>query len=1044
MSLMCRLKTATFTFLYIFSCVVFAQNGPGAIEDTSGTSDLVLWLDAAKITGVTDLNTVGIWKDISGYGNDASITGTANKPHFRENIVNGNPVVGFNGSAGYLQGSFGGSFGAPCTIIAVPYFNDLNQAANTNDYIISIGSGGGSYKHFSIARRKSSGGDGNRYYSWVNDGSPKLGDTIVAQQWNILSQVNATTSQYHTFYQNGAASTTNDDYSSFPSTDGIYRIGQWYHGGDNRLNGRLAELMVFDKVLSVLELNIIHSYLSAKYDVSIASDYYTGDDPGNGDNDLDVVGIGFDSGSTNSGAESAGLDLDIVSDFDDGDYVLYGHNVSENSVNTSDVNGSIVARWDRAWWLDITNTGDDVNCKFVFSQAKGEIGFGGLDQNDVSDYKLIYKNSPAGSWSIVATASTVIPNAVIFDDVELTADGYYTLGTIDSDSQVGYSPVASGYKGPGGVGETDGSSNLKLWYNVGDMEGESGDEILAIADESGNGNKVTQETHLYIPALEPQFVNDHSAIEFDGANSFLSGTMGFDFTPPMTVFSVAYFNNTNQANDDNDYVYSAGDGLARGEQISLSRRKANDEDDVANINKYYSWDGDTARFGDAITGQQWQVFTQEFKPADSSIMHAASANGSDLSATDNEVLVNTNNSLLSVGRWNGNNHWLDGYFSELIFYDKLLNTAEKNIVESYLGAKYEISVSNDKYSGDDPGNGDFDLDVAGVGTESDGSNNGANSGGLIIEQVSGFENGDYVMVGHKVSNNSINSSDATDHLGQNVSRWDRNWYFDVTNTGDDPVVNLRFDFSDVKAQGFPGSKSGDKAHKSINYNLLFRSGTSGTWTNQSITPTLDGDQVVFSSVTLTSDGYYALGTGNESQSPLPVLLTNFAIRRISPSSAQLEWETASEVSSDYFKIERSADASNYYSIGQIKASGYSNSTKTYALIDQNLRPDDLYYYRLVQYDFNGEYDIYGPIVLNHYDKMNDISVYPNPADEVIHVEGLTGQSEIKFYNSSGKKVLQVNSNNHRIKIPISELREGIYLIHIVNESRTEQLKLLVQ
>ena len=1028
-------RTFLITLLLSLPSFGFTQDGPGGIEDTSGTSSLVLWLDADRIEGIADLNTVGTWEDLSGYQNNITAPNSTSKPHLRTNIVNGNNVLGFDGLSTYLQGSLGASFNAPATVIVIPFFNDINQASSENAYVTSIGTSGSANRHFSIARRKSSGGIGNRYYSWTNDGSPRLGDTIIGQTWNIITQLNNNSSPFHNMYLNGVVSSSITDYSAAVSTDGIIRVGQWYNGGTNQLDGRLAEVIIYNKVLNTLELNIIHSYLSARYDIAIGNDLYDGDEVGNGDSDLNVVGIGVEAGDSNRIAESVGLKLEINSDFDDGDYVLFGHNKEQNAVNSFDVNGTIASRWDRNWYLDITNSGNEVNCDFTFSQLDGGLGFGGIQLSDRTDYKLIYRAGTSGNWTIVATATGISFNEIVFSNVNLSNDGYYTLATIDNNSQVGFSSITSGYKGPAGVGENDGSSNLKLWLNAGDMEGSTGDEILSIADESGNDYHVTQTLPLNIASLETNSVNGRSSIAFNGANTYLEGSIGFSFTAPLTVFSVAYFGSLNQGNEDNDYVYSVGNGLSRGDQMSLSRRKSNDEDDVANINKYYSWDGDTARFGDVITGQTWYAFTQEFRT--SGLLHEADFNGSDANATDNEVVVNTNNNTLSIGRWNGNNHWLNGSFSELIVYNKNLNSAEKTIVESYLGGKYGLSVNNDKYNGDDLGNGDNDLDIAGIGTESDGSNSGANSAGLILEQVSGFGNGDYVLFGHSTPINEVNKTDITDDLGLLEGRWERAWYFDITNSGADLVIDLTFDFSDVGVGGLPGSEGNN------NYTLLYRSGTSGTWTNLNLTPTLNGDQLVFNNINLSSDGFFTLGSSKLAGSPLPVTLTNFfALRQA--QRVVVKWETTSEINNDFFLLKRSIDGKTFENIAKVQGAGNSTVPLAYSFEDLSTKSNTTLYYQLQQIDFDGSITSYGPIALHTSEYSPRITVYPNPARNQLFISGLEPGSIVTLLRVNGKESIRKTAVNNEISFDVNNLEKGLYFVRIQDSFSIETRKVIVQ
>ena len=60
-------------------------------------SNLLLWLDASQITGLNDGDAVASWTDLSGNGNHATQSTAAAKPTYKTNIINGLPVVRFDG-----------------------------------------------------------------------------------------------------------------------------------------------------------------------------------------------------------------------------------------------------------------------------------------------------------------------------------------------------------------------------------------------------------------------------------------------------------------------------------------------------------------------------------------------------------------------------------------------------------------------------------------------------------------------------------------------------------------------------------------------------------------------------------------------------------------------------------------------------------------------------------------------------------------------------------------------------------------------------------
>jgi hypothetical protein len=99
---------------------------------------------------------------------------------------------------------------------------------------------------------------------------------------------------------------------------------------------------------------------------------------------------------------------------------------------------------------------------------------------------------------------------------------------------------------------------------------------------------------------------------------------------------------------------------------------------------------------------------------------------------------------------------------------------------------------------------------------------------------------------------------------------------------------------------------------------------------------------------------------------LPVELLYFE-GYTSNSTNIIKWSTASEWNSSHFTIQNSSDVQIWNDISTINAAGNSNSKLSYNTVDLN--PENrINYYRLIQYDFDGNYKIYGPIVLDNKNK----------------------------------------------------------------------------
>lgn len=61
-----------------------------------------------------------------------------------------------------------------------------------------------------------------------------------------------------------------------------------------------------------------------------------------------------------------------------------------------------------------------------------------------------------------------------------------------------------------------------------------------------------------------------------------------------------------------------------------------------------------------------------------------------------------------------------------------------------------------------------------------------------------------------------------------------------------------------------------------------------------------------------------------------------------------------------------------------------------------------------------------------------ISVYPNPAENVLYVDSTDNIQSVKVYNTTGSIVLSVNSLNGN-SIDVSGLPSGMYVVRVQTE-----------
>jgi hypothetical protein len=168
---------------------------------------------------------------------------------------------------------------------------------------------------------------------------------------------------------------------------------------------------------------------------------------------------------------------------------------------------------------------------------------------------------------------------------------------------------------------------------------------------------------------------------------------------------------------------------------------------------------------------------------------------------------------------------------------------------------------------------------------------------------------------------------------------------------------------------------------------------------------------------------------------LPISLVSFKASKIN-NNVKLSWQTASEINSDFFEIEKSSDGLNFKTLGTLKASGNSSENLFYSIIDFSPALTTNYY-RLKQVDLDGVFT-YSSILAVNFDlnKNDKISFYPNPANNEIHFAGLTSGATISLLNLEGKSIINQKITNDILQIP-SSIKDGVYIIIVKNSDGTK-------
>ena len=123
-------------------------------------------------------------------------------------------------------------------------------------------------------------------------------------------------------------------------------------------------------------------------------------------------------------------------------------------------------------------------------------------------------------------------------------------------------------------------------------------------------------------------------------------------------------------------------------------------------------------------------------------------------------------------------------------------------------------------------------------------------------------------------------------------------------------------------------------------------------------------------------------------SPLPIELISFEGHNHEGCN-HLDWATASEANTDYYDVEWSRDSYEWDIIGTLPAAGNSNMNLYYNYVVENPLPI-VNYYRLIQYDWDGMYEIFGPIAIDNRKREKRIVKYVNISGQEVDPQKTTG------------------------------------------------------
>jgi hypothetical protein len=181
---------------------------------------------------------------------------------------------------------------------------------------------------------------------------------------------------------------------------------------------------------------------------------------------------------------------------------------------------------------------------------------------------------------------------------------------------------------------------------------------------------------------------------------------------------------------------------------------------------------------------------------------------------------------------------------------------------------------------------------------------------------------------------------------------------------------------------------------------------------------------------------------------LPVELLSFTAS-CEGESVRLNWQTASELNSDFFTIERSYDGRSFEAIGFIPAAGNSDLLLNYSFLDRG-HGGKFSYYRLIETDFDGQTYASSIISSECSNETDRLQIYYAPGDGVMAniYNGSATSYRFHIFDAAGRElystVRQAGSGPERQVILRSDLLpKGMYFVAAFFDQKVVSSKIVV-
>lgn len=259
------------------SNVFFIDNS--LVPDKLPTCDPVLWLKADEGVVYNSNNEVSSWYDQSGLNNHASMPLSTNQPRYKTHEINNRPVVRFDGIDDYLY--------TPSINLSTIKTAEIFYVAKSRDegYVLMHNNNPAATNAFSVSENYTNGTNGHSaflsgntidnvtYKSTITDSCYHMMNVQFDKSLLGLNQIKMYRNQALISNTNGSATgaeMTNNLGNSIMSIGGTALSGYPF------LNTDIAEIIVYNKILTTYERITVYNYLNNKYFTNKVSTQFSG------------------------------------------------------------------------------------------------------------------------------------------------------------------------------------------------------------------------------------------------------------------------------------------------------------------------------------------------------------------------------------------------------------------------------------------------------------------------------------------------------------------------------------------------------------------------------------------------------------------------------------------------------------------------------------------------------------------------------------------------------------------------------------------------